>query len=357
MIIMNFFEASSESESDSSRWSTRDSFGRDSWNSEDERSAGPSQTVSSQPPDIHKIVTEGELNQLAQIRPSIFNVHEQSAIKDCLKMLEKKVAGYDIIQEFVDLEHKNLPGDFAFGTHSSNREKNRYRDILPYDATCVLLGKGKDYINASYIRIANYGEEYFYIASQGPLPGTVDDFWQMVLENNSNVIAMITREIEGGIPKCYHYWPSSLKKPLELEHFRVFLENYQMLQSFTIRKFQVVDKSKGISHFVIHLQFTKWPDHGTPASADNFIKYVRYARKSHLTGPMVVHCSAGVGRTGVFLCVDVVFCAIEKNYSFNIMNIVTQMREQRRGMIQTKEQYHFCYEIVLKVLQKLLTLD
>uniref|UniRef100_A0A8B9WWT5 Protein tyrosine phosphatase non-receptor type 20 n=1 Tax=Bos mutus grunniens TaxID=30521 RepID=A0A8B9WWT5_BOSMU len=111
----------------------------------------------------------------------------------------------------------------------------------------------------------------------------------------------------------------------------------------------------GASHFVKHLQFTNWPDHGTPASAEGFIKYVHYVRKSHLTGPVVVHCSAGVGRTGVFLCVDVVFCAIEKNFSFDIMNIVSQMREQRHGMVQTKEQYMFCYKIVLEVLQKLWT--
>ncbi|XP_030796092.1 tyrosine-protein phosphatase non-receptor type 20 isoform X23 [Rhinopithecus roxellana] len=107
----------------------------------------------------------------------------------------------------------------------------------------------------------------------------------MVLENNCNVIAMITREIEGGVIKCYPYWPISLKKPLELKHFRVFLENYQILQCFIIRMFQVVEKS------------------------------------------------------------------------FNIMDIVAQMREQRSGMVQTKEQYHFCYDIVLKVLRKLLTLD
>ncbi|XP_059952031.1 LOW QUALITY PROTEIN: tyrosine-protein phosphatase non-receptor type 20 [Mesoplodon densirostris] len=95
---------------------------------------------------------------------------------------------------------------------------------------------------------------------------------------------------------------------------------------------RMIGKPKtGASHFVKHLQFTKWPDDGTPASAEGFIKYVRYVRKSHLTGPIIVHCSAGVGRTGVFLCVDVVFCAIEKNFSFNIMNIVGQMREQRYG--------------------------
>ncbi|PNJ11599.1 tyrosine-protein phosphatase non-receptor type 20 isoform X6 [Pongo abelii] len=338
-------------------WTARGPFRRDRWSSEDEEAAGPSQALSPLLSDTHKIVSEGELDQLAQIRPLIFNFHEQTAIKHCLKMLEKKTTAYDIMQEFMALELKNLPGEFNSGNQPSNREKNRYRDILPYDSTRVPLGKSKEYINASYIRIVNCGEEYFYIATQGPLLSTIDDFWQMVLENNSNVIAMITREIEDGIIKCYHYWPISLKKPLELKHFRVFLENYQILQYFIIRMFQVVEKSTGTSHSVKQLQFTKWPDHGTPASADSFIKYIRYARKSHLTGPMVVHCSAGIGRTGVFLCVDVVLCAIVKNCSFNIMDIVAQMREQRSGMVQTKEQYHFCYDIVLEVLRKLLTLD
>uniref|UniRef100_A0A2R9BZ65 Protein tyrosine phosphatase non-receptor type 20 n=1 Tax=Pan paniscus TaxID=9597 RepID=A0A2R9BZ65_PANPA len=351
------FEEPSESGSDPSMWTARGPFRRDRWSSEDEEAAGPSQALSPLLSDTRKIVSEGELDQLAQIRPLIFNFHEQTAIKDCLKILEEKTAAYDIMQEFMALELKNLPGEFNSGNQPSNREKNRYRDILPYDSTRVPLGKSKDYINASYIRIVNCGEEYFYIATQGPLLSTIDDFWQMVLENNSNVIAMITREIEGGIIKCYHYWPISLKKPLELKHFRVFLENYQILQYFIIRMFQVVEKSTGTSHAVKQLQFTKWPDHGTPASADSFIKYIRYARKSHLTGPMVVHCSAGIGRTGVFLCVDVVFCAIVKNCSFNIMDIVAQMREQRSGMVQTKEQYHFCYDIVLEVLRKLLTLD
>uniref|UniRef100_A0AC11CTQ3 Protein tyrosine phosphatase non-receptor type 20 n=1 Tax=Ovis aries TaxID=9940 RepID=A0AC11CTQ3_SHEEP len=234
---------------------------------------------------------------------------------------------------------------------------NTQTSELQDDSTRVPLGENKDYINASYIKIANSGAEYYYIATQGPLPTTMDDFWQMVLENNSNVIAMITKEKEGGVTKCHHYWPISMQKPLELNSCCIFLENYQILRYFIIRMFQVVKKSTGASHFVKHLQFTDWPDHGTPTSAEGFIKYVRYVRKSHLTGPIVVHCSAGVGRTGVFLCVDVVFCAIENNFSFDIMNIVGQMREQRHGMIQTKEQYMFCYKIVLEVLQKLWTVN
>ncbi|XP_029787940.1 tyrosine-protein phosphatase non-receptor type 20 isoform X3 [Suricata suricatta] len=342
-----------ESESDPSTWATSGSFLRDKWSSEDEELAGPSQPV---PPQIHvmQIVSEGELAQLAHVRPLVFNFHEQSTIKDCFKVLEKKVAEYEILQEFMTLDYKNLSGEFNSGNDLRNRDKNRYRDILPYDSTRVPLGENKDYINASYVRITNSGEEYFYIAAQGPLPSTINDFWQMVLENNSNVIVMITREIEGGVVKCHHYWPVSMKKPLELKNCRIFLENYQILQYFIIRLFQVVRKSTGTSHFVKHLQFINWPDHGTPASVDGFIKYVRYVRKSHLTGPVLVHCSAGVGRTGVFMCVDVVFCAIEKNFPFNIKNIVSQMREQRYGMVQTKDKVTHSTETPLRSSERLL---
>ncbi|XP_030653747.1 tyrosine-protein phosphatase non-receptor type 20 isoform X11 [Nomascus leucogenys] len=126
------FEEPSESGSDPSVWTARGPFRRDRWSSEDEEPAGPSQALSPLLSDTHKIVSEGELDQLAQIQPLIFNFHEQTAIKDCLKMLEKKTAAYDIMQEFMALELKNLPGEFNSGNQPSNREKNRYRDILPF---------------------------------------------------------------------------------------------------------------------------------------------------------------------------------------------------------------------------------
>ncbi|XP_037585917.1 tyrosine-protein phosphatase non-receptor type 20 isoform X6 [Cebus imitator] len=129
----DFSEAPSESDSNPSMWTARGRLRRDRWSSEDEERAGPSQAVSPLLSDTHKIVSEGELDQLAQIRPLIFNLHEQSAIKDCLKMLEKKTAAFAIMQEeFMALELKNLPGEFNSGNHPRNRAKNRYRDILPF---------------------------------------------------------------------------------------------------------------------------------------------------------------------------------------------------------------------------------
>ncbi|KAM6156464.1 LOW QUALITY PROTEIN: tyrosine-protein phosphatase non-receptor type 20 [Erethizon dorsatum] len=195
--------------------------------------------------------------------------------------------------------------------NSSEGKYSQSQKFEQYDSVCVPLGKSQDYINASYTRIVNHGEEYFYIATQGPLPGTTDVFWQMV-ENNSNVTAVVTRDREDGIIKCHSYWLSP-KEPLELRQFRICPENYQVPYFFVIQMFQVVKKSIRTSHRK-RLQFTKWADHGTPASTDCFIKYVWYVRKGLLTGPMVVHCSTGVGRTGVFICMDVVFCAIKKNY-------------------------------------------
>ncbi|EPY76942.1 hypothetical protein CB1_001340021 [Camelus ferus] len=189
---------------------------------------------------------KGEDSDMKNLDPSVLSSDQEDLPSSSQDMTPRSVSSeileseVNLEKEFMALGSKNLPAVFNSGNELHDRDKNRYQDTLSYVSTRVLPGENKDYINASYIKIVHSGEEYNYIATQGPLPGTTDDFWQMVVEDNSNVIVIITREVEDGVMKCHHYWPISMKKPLELKSCHVFLENYQILQSFVVRIFQVV---------------------------------------------------------------------------------------------------------------------
>ncbi|XP_053243886.1 tyrosine-protein phosphatase non-receptor type 20 isoform X2 [Podarcis raffonei] len=298
------------------------------------------------------LVSDEELAEMSQIsqRKSGSNCNTENLIQKLQKQIEQE----EILKEYVSLEHMKPTDDCQIAAAAENREKNRYRDILPYDKTRVPLGKAEGYINASYIRVPVGKEEFFYISTQGPLPSTVNDFWQMVWENQSNVIAMITRETERGTSKCHRYWPEPPQDTLmDLSQFQLRMSNYQILDCFIIRVIEVTKKQTLEKRSVHHLQFTSWPDHGTPTSSKDLVKFVRYMRKIHQSGPIIAHCSAGIGRSGVLLCVDILLSYIEKDMPFDIKQIVTNLRQQRCGMIQTKEQYMFCYELALEVLKNI----
>uniref|UniRef100_A0A4W6C2E7 Protein tyrosine phosphatase non-receptor type 20 n=1 Tax=Lates calcarifer TaxID=8187 RepID=A0A4W6C2E7_LATCA len=219
------------------------------------------------------------------------------------------------------------------------------------DKTRVAIGENQDYINASYIRMQVGSEEFFYISSQGPLPSTVLAFWQMIWENKSDVIAMMTQEVERGRIKCHKYWPEKLGVPLDTGRYLLHLVNQQHLEYFHIKVIHMVETETGETHFVRHLKFTHWPDHGVPQCSEQLVRFIRYLRAVHHKGPVTVHCSAGIGRTGVLICTDVILSLIENDF-----DIVKEMRLQRHGMIQTKEQYLFCYKVWLEVLQGILQL-
>ncbi|XP_025966031.2 FERM and PDZ domain-containing protein 2 isoform X2 [Dromaius novaehollandiae] len=304
----------------------------DSWNNEEDDAPRPTSFL----PRNRTFFSEDDLAQPINFKPSLTGVGPRTGIRGLIQGLQLQIENQEVSKEFMALEHVKPIDDCRTGKAPENRDKNRYRDILPYDKTRVPLGENNGYINASYIRMKVGEEEHFYIITQGPLPSTIADFWQMVWENESDVIAMMTKEVELGKVKCHRYWPEPPHESIDLANFHLRLGGYQILEYFIIRIIEVINKQTEEKRSVSHLQFTTWPDHGTPTLAEQLVKFICYMRRAHKTGPVVAHCSAGIGRSGVLLCVEVLLSYIEKDLCFNIKQIVRDLRHQRFGMIQTK---------------------
>ncbi|XP_054060674.1 FERM and PDZ domain-containing protein 2 isoform X3 [Rissa tridactyla] len=325
----------------------------DSWNNEDDDMPHRISVL----PRSRTFASGDELTRLINFKPSLTGVSARTGITGLIQGLQLRIENQEVLKEFMALEHVKPIDDCRTGKAPENRDKNRYRDILPYDKTRVPLGEKNGYINASYIRMEVGEEEHFYIITQGPLPSTTADFWQMVWESESDVIAMMTKEVELGQVKCHQYWPEPPHDSVDLANFHLRLDSYQILEYFIIRTIEMINKQTEEKRIISHLQFTTWPDHNTPKMAEQLVKFICYMRKAHSTGPIVAHCSTGIGRSGVLLCVEVLLSYIEKDLCFNIKQIVRDLRDQRFGMIQTKDEYLFCYEVVLEVLQNLQAMD
>lgn len=264
--------------------------------------------------------------------------------------------GFDI--EFNYIERKTEK-DFYFGDYKTaaqpcNHPKNRYSNVLPFEKTRVVLSKdssdGSDYINASYINGQIPGSEKAYICTQGPTKNTIDDFWKMVWEQNSSIVVMLTKEIENTMPKCSRYWPLDDDHSEIHGRLRVTLLNTETVGEMVIRTLMLED-SRGSNRTITHYQYTSWPDHGLPVSTTAFLELVRMVDRQKKTGPVVVHCSAGIGRSGTFCTVHSIIAKYRYDLAtkpdvppaFDILHTVIYMRQQRPGMVQTKDQYMFCY--------------
>ncbi|XP_068543945.1 tyrosine-protein phosphatase non-receptor type 20 isoform X2 [Anas acuta] len=325
----------------------------DSWNNEDDDMPHRISIL----PRSRAFVSEDELIHLINFKPSLTGVCPRTGVRGLIRGLQSRIENQEVLKEFMALEHVKPTEDCRTGKAQENRDKNRYQDILPYDKTRVPLGENKGYINASYIRMKVGEEEHFYIITQGPLPSTMADFWQMIWESESDVIAMMTKEVELGKVKCHRYWPEPPHDSIDLTNFHLRLDSHQILEYFIVRIIEMINKQTEEKRIIRHLQFTTWPDHNTPKLAEQLVKFICSMRKAHRTGPIVAHCSTGIGRSGVLLCAEILLSYIEKDLCFNVKHIVRDLREQRFGMIQTKDQYLFCYEFVLEVLQKLQAMD
>ncbi|XP_007551762.1 protein tyrosine phosphatase receptor type Db isoform X19 [Poecilia formosa] len=236
-----------------------------------------------------------------------------------------------------------------------NKFKNRLVNIMPYETTRVCLQpirgvEGSDYINASFID--GYRQQRAYIATQGPLAETTEDYWRMLWEHNSTIVVMLTKLREMGREKCHQYWPA--ERSARYQYFVVDpMAEYNMPQ-YILREFKVTDARDGQSRTVRQFQFTDWPEQGVPKSGEGFIDFIGQVHKTKeqfgQDGPITVHCSAGVGRTGVFITLSIVLERMRYEGVVDIFQTVKMLRTQRPATVQTEDQYQFCYRASLEYL-------
>uniref|UniRef100_A0A671V945 Tyrosine-protein phosphatase non-receptor type 13 n=1 Tax=Sparus aurata TaxID=8175 RepID=A0A671V945_SPAAU len=312
----------------------------------------PIENMNSKSRDDGPIITEDELTSLPLVKVVPDGQYTGAKLNTVVRMmrglLEQKVP----LQEFENLQNLQPLDDCLIGQTKENKKKNRYKNIVPFDTTRVVLGKDGGYINANFIKMSVKDEDYLYIACQGPLPTTLGDFWQMVWEQKSNVIAMMTQEVEGGKVKCQRYWPDTPRTAEMVDdRLQITLIKDQYLDNFVIRLIEVKDIQTNEIQRVTHLNYTGWPDHGTPTQPEQLLTFISYMRHVHRSGPIITHCSAGIGRSGTLICIDVVLGLIGKDADFDISDVVRNMRLQRQGMVQTEDQYIFCYQVILYVLR------
>nr|XP_025857167.1 receptor-type tyrosine-protein phosphatase delta isoform X5 [Vulpes vulpes] len=261
----------------------------------------------------------------------------------------------------MELEFKRLASSkahtsrFISANLPCNKFKNRLVNIMPYESTRVCLQpirgvEGSDYINASFID--GYRQQKAYIATQGPLAETTEDFWRMLWEHNSTIVVMLTKLREMGREKCHQYWPA--ERSARYQYFVVDpMAEYNMPQ-YILREFKVTDARDGQSRTVRQFQFTDWPEQGVPKSGEGFIDFIGQVHKTKeqfgQDGPISVHCSAGVGRTGVFITLSIVLERMRYEGVVDIFQTVKMLRTQRPAMVQTEDQYQFCYRAALEYL-------
>ncbi|XP_072452800.1 tyrosine-protein phosphatase non-receptor type 3 isoform X2 [Notamacropus eugenii] len=272
-------------------------------------------------------------------------------LEESIEQLKEGLESGTVLIQFEQLYRKKPGLPITFAKLSQNLDKNRYKDVLPYDTTRVVLQENEEYINASYVNMEIPSTKILnrYIATQGPLPHTCVHFWQAIWDHKLSLIIMLTTLTERGRTKCHQYWPDP-PDVMEYGNFRIKCQSEVCTIAYVFREMLVTKIETGEEHTVTHLQYVAWPDHGVPEDSSDFLEFVTSMRTMRVENePILVHCSAGIGRTGVLVTMETAMCLIERSQPVYPLDIIRKMRDQRAMMVQTSSQYKFVCEAILRV--------
>uniref|UniRef100_A0A8C7E9H7 protein-tyrosine-phosphatase n=1 Tax=Nothoprocta perdicaria TaxID=30464 RepID=A0A8C7E9H7_NOTPE len=289
------------------------------------------------------------------------NVHRPIPTQNFKQYYEMKTASgnHAFFQEFEELKEVGKEQSKVEAELSTNVSKNRYPHVLPYDHSRVKLSQlgedpHSDYINANFM--PGYTSQQEFIATQGPLKKTIEDFWRLVWEQNVRNIVMLTVCMENGRVLCDHYWPSE-SAPVSYGQVEVHLLKQNSSEEWTMREFKLWHQCLQTARHVSHLHYTAWPDHGIPESTTSIMAFREIVRE-HIqsakdAGPTLVHCSTGVGRTGTFIALDRLLQQMKQEKIVDTFGVVYTLRMNRYQMIQTLSQYIFLHSCILdKILEE-----
>ncbi|KAL7394310.1 hypothetical protein ABVT39_023948 [Epinephelus coioides] len=274
-----------------------------------------------------------------------------TTLEESMRQLERSIQSGTLCFHFENLYRRKPDLTLNCARLPENMDKNRYKDVLPYDATRVVLQGQEDYINASHITVAPpvSGVCLRYVAAQGPLPQTCTHFWQSVWEQQTHTIIMLTTLTERGRTKCHQYWPH----PPEVKdygHMRVKCHSEECNLAYVTRQFTLTHTQRGEERAVTHLQYVAWPDHGVPDDPSDFLLFISSVRERRRgEEPLMVHCSAGIGRTGVLITMETALTLLDQGRPVFPLDIVKTVRDQRAMMVQTTCQFQFVCEAILRV--------
>ncbi|XP_077989434.1 tyrosine-protein phosphatase non-receptor type 9-like isoform X2 [Glandiceps talaboti] len=330
------------------------------------RELDPESSPSEPPPPIPRKIRPGTISQEDSIHQPEQSGMTVDQLVDHLNSIKKS----GIYKEYARIRLEPPAGTFHTSKLKANAGKNRYTDVPCYDHSrvplCPINGDpNTDYINANYMD--GYKQKNAFIAAQGPLPKTFADFWRMIWEQQVTVIVMTTRTVERGRLKCGQYWPNEENAPETYGSIQVINSYIDRKNDYSISTLQVTNIDTDEVREVSHLQYTSWPDFGVPSSASGMLHFLSEVRSYQAEGvkklgaqweghplgpPIVIHCSAGIGRTGTFCTLDISIARLNDTRKVDIASTVRRMRTQRAFSIQTPDQYEFCHFSIIEYAQQ-----